>query len=280
MVGDHDHRLLRQTAAAQLHRRRRHFEGLAGADLVRDEGGRLVEHPSDRGRLVRVQRERLGQPLRLHRCGGVVALDQRVEHVVVRVDQAGAAVAVLPQPPLETLTHLLDLLLRSLGAPNIGVLDAVNGVGDLRLGVVQDRLSDLVGGATTAGERLTDRLAAVVQANVAVLVGVLVGAVDRSPGAADKAVTVGAGPLDLPPPGFGAADLHLRVVHEVGDELAHVLVRNPRGAHLRLDPVHADPGRHLLLQRLHVGVEGRVHRGSRFGYGQPGTQVTGEVTLT
>ena len=50
-----------QAQAAQLHRAHDHLGGLAGADLVEQADGGLVDDPGDRGDLVRAGLEARGQ---------------------------------------------------------------------------------------------------------------------------------------------------------------------------------------------------------------------------
>ena len=89
-----------------------HLGGLAGADLVEEADGGLVEHPRDGGALVRARRERRGQAGQRQALalGGVVAQDDRVEAAVVLGEQPRAAVGVLPHPLAEALLQRLGLL--------------------------------------------------------------------------------------------------------------------------------------------------------------------------
>ena len=146
VVGHDDGGLADQAEAAQLHRAHDHLGGLAGADLVEQADGGLVDDAGDGGDLVRAGLEAQRQAGQGQLGVVVGAQHDVVEPPVVGRGQLRWPGRVLPDPFGEPLGQLGGLLLRGEGLVEVqdpGVVADL--VADLDPALFQDRLGELRG---------------------------------------------------------------------------------------------------------------------------------------
>ena len=224
-----------QLEAAQFHRAHGHLGGFAGADLVEQPDGGLVDDPGDGGDLVRAGLEAQRQAGQRQRRVVVGAQDDVVEQPVVDGGQLPGAGRVLPGPVAEPLGQLGGFFLGGEGVVHVQDPGLVRHlVADLDAALLQDRLGQGRGGVAAGAPGG--------------------GGQHRVPVAAD-------GP-DLP---AGMLDPHAGVGEDLGEEVPDVGGVDPGGAQPGVDLARHQVGRDDLAQFLGVDVVAGVVGGGPLG---------------
>ncbi len=235
VVGDHDAGLVDHLEAAQFHRAHGHLGGFAGADLVEQPDGGLVDDSGDGGDLVRAGLEAQGQAGQRQRRVVVGAQDDVVEQPVVDGSQLLGAGGVFPGPVAEPLGQLGGFFLGCEGVVEVedpGLVRLL--VADFDAALLQDRLGQGRGGVAAGAPGG--------------------GGQHRVPVAAD-------GPY-LP---AGMLDPHAGVGEDLGEEVPDVGRVDPGGAQPGVDFAGHQVGRDDLTQFLGVDAVAGVVGGGPLG---------------